>query len=198
MYSDAAAAGFRYLSSIAEIEDGQLRLPYGWGSDNWQGLYEFGWAHGLVGTAMTLLRLQQLDVDAVEAEKFLELTRETLTSIDLPGTPAEPFAEPSTPLDFRFGRASVLSLACHWAARFPEDLEVQRLCVDLYEHIAAVAVRENDTAHWPVDAPAFMGGGRAAYTGLFHGAAGIGLALLSAHADLTGRPRYDDLPDDPR
>ena len=53
-------------------------------------------------------------------------------------------------------------------------------------------------AHWLVEAPAFNAGGRAAYTGLFHGAAGIGLALLSAHADLTGRPRYDDLPDDPR
>jgi hypothetical protein len=147
---------------------------------------------------MTLLRLQQLDIDATEASTFLQLTRQTLTSIDLPGTPAEPFAEPSTPLDFRFGRASVLSLACHWAAQFPDDQEMTRLCVAVYGHIAAAAVRENDTAHWPVDAPAFMGGGRAAFTGVFHGAAGIGLALLSAHADLTGRPRYDDLPDDPR
>jgi len=198
MYSDAAAAGFKYLRSVAEIEDGELRMPYGWGSDNWQGLYEFGWAHGLAGTAMTLLRLQQLDIDAIEATEFLKLTRQTLTSIDLPGTPAEPFAEPSTPLDFRFGRASVLSLACYWAAQFPDDQEIKRLCVDLYEHIVAAAVREKDTAHWLVDVPAFMGGGRAAYTGLFHGAAGIGLALLSAHADLTGKPRYDDLPDDPR
>ena len=198
MYSDAAAAGFRYLRSVAEIEDGQLRMPYGWGSDDWEGLYEFGWAQGLVGTAMALLRMQQFDIDANEAATYLRLTRQTLASIDLPGKPAEPFAEPSTPLDFRFGRASVLSLACYWAAQFPNDPKIKQLCVDLYEHIAAAAVREKDMAHWLVDAPAFMGGGRAAYTGLFHGAAGIGLALLSAHADLTGRPRYDDLPDDPR
>lgn len=198
MYMDSAAAGFRYLRSIAEVDKGQLRIPYGWGLDNWQGLYEFGWAHGLSGTALMLLRLQQLDIDATAATEFLTLSRDTLASINLPGTPAQPFAEPATPLDFRFGRAGVLSLACYWAARFPDDQAVQRLCVALFEHIASRAVREDDMAHWPVDAPAFMGGGRAAYTGLFHGAAGIGLALLSAHADLTGKPRYDDLPDDPR
>ena len=198
MYLDAAAAGFRYLRSIAEIDEAQLRIPYGWGSDNWQGLYEFGWAHGLSGTARLLLRLQQVDIDATEADKFLTLSRDTLASINLPGTPAAPFAEPATPLDFRFGRAGVLSLACYWAARLPGDEAVQRLCADIYEHIASRAVREGDTAHWLVDAPAFMGGGRAAYTGLLHGAAGIGLALLSAHAELAGKPRYDDLPDDPR
>jgi len=48
-----------------------------------------------------------------------------------------------------------------------------------------------------VDVPAFMGGGRAAYTGLFHGAAGIGLAILRAHASMTGLEPYLRMPDDP-
>jgi hypothetical protein len=52
-------------------------------------------------------------------------------------------------------------------------------------------------AHWEVDAPAFMGGGRAAYTGIFHGAAGIGLAVLRLHARLEGKQAYLRLPDDP-
>jgi hypothetical protein len=52
-------------------------------------------------------------------------------------------------------------------------------------------------AHWEVDAPAFMGGGRAAYTGIFHGAAGIGMAVLRLHAHLEGKQEYLNLPDDP-
>jgi hypothetical protein len=87
-------------------------------------------------------------------------------------------------LDLRFGRAGVLSLVSYWAARHPEDGRV-------------TALRDADTAHWQVDAPAFMGGGRAAYTGLFHGAAGIGLALLKAHASMVQKTPYADLPDDP-
>ena len=42
-----------------------------------------------------------------------------------------------------------------------------------------------------------MGGGRAAFSGMFHGTAGIGLALLRLHAALTGYPPYITTPDDP-
>ena len=52
-------------------------------------------------------------------------------------------------------------------------------------------------AHWEVDAPEFMGGGRASFTGVFHGTAGIGLALLRLHAALTNHPPYITMPDDP-
>jgi len=59
------------------------------------------------------------------------------------------------------------------------------------------ATRGAGTAHWEVDAPEFLGGGRAAYTGLFHGAAGIGLAILGMHASMTASEPYTDLPDNP-
>ncbi len=68
---------------------------------------------------------------------------------------------------------------------------------DLWEHIAQSAIGDGGSAHWEVDAPDFMGGGRAAYTGILHGAAGIGLAILQMHARMSDRPPYVDLPDHP-
>jgi lantibiotic modifying enzyme len=192
-----AAAGFKYLRSIAEVSDGRLRMPYGWGQETWQGLYEFGWAHGLAGTARSFHRLGALGIDADYADRLIELTLNTLADIGLPAPPAEPFAEPATPLDFRFGRAGTLALVSHWASAHPTDVTARDLRDRLFRHIEHAAVRADNTAHWNVDAPAFMGGGRAAYTGLLHGAAGIGLALLHLHADLLGRPAYVSLPDDP-
>jgi hypothetical protein len=192
-----AAAGFKYLRSIAEVRDGRLRMPYGWGQETWQGLYEFGWAHGLAGTALSFYRLSELDIDAAYADRLIELTLGTLAGIGLPAAPAAPFAEPSTPLDFRFGRAGILALVSHWASANPADRDARELRDRLFQHIESSAVRAENTAYWDVDAPAFMGGGRAAYTGLLHGAAGIGLALLHLHADLLGRPAYVSLPDDP-
>jgi lantibiotic modifying enzyme len=192
-----AAGGFKYLRSIAEVSDGRLRIPYGWGQATWQGLYEFGWAHGLAGTARSFHRLSALDIDAAYADRLIELTLGTLVDIGLPGSPAEPFAEPSTPLDFRFGRAGILSLVSQWASANPDDVKAGELRDRLFRHIEGLAIRTGDTAHWEVDAPAFMGGGRAAYTGLLHGAAGIGLSLLHLHADLLDKPAYVSLPDDP-
>ncbi len=192
-----ALAGFEYLASIVEIESDQIRFPYGWGSDSWDGLYEFGWAHGLAGVALTLQRLQQSDIASDRASLYMEKTLTTLSNINLPNTPSSPFAEPSTPLDFRFGRAGVLSLASHWAVQNPNDSAIVSLRDSIWMQIEKEAIREGDTAHWQVDAPEFMGGGRAAYTGLFHGASGIGLALLQMHAGLVGHPPYSYLPDDP-
>jgi hypothetical protein len=193
----SAEKGFAYVRSIAETKDDRLRIPYGWGSENWQGLYEFGWAHGLTGTSLMFMRMQQLEIDSQYAEDMLLLSRKTLVNIDLPGPPAAPFAEPSTPLDMRFGRAGVLSLAGYWAAKYRDDAEVIRLRDALLDHLEAAAIRDDDTAHWQVNVPAFMGGGQAAYTGIFHGAAGIGLALLDVHANLIQEPLYTDLPDNP-
>ena len=67
----------------------------------------------------------------------------------------------------------------------------------IWEAIAAAAIRKDELAHWGVDAPAFMGGGQAAFTGVLHSAAGIGLALLRLHASIEGRGPYVVLPDDP-
>ena len=114
----------------------------------------------------------------------------TLANIGLPGTPQEPFAEPSTPMDWRFGRASVLSLLSDYG----EGLATRDA---IWGEIAQQAYREDDQAHWQVDAPAFMGGGRAAFTGVFHGAAGLGLALLRMHATMTEQAPYVTMPDDP-
>lgn len=183
-----AQAGFNYIKSIAEIERGLLRIPYGWGSDSWQGLYEFGWAHGLAGTTSLFVRLQQSGIDVESAAEFERLARHTLENINLPNEPASGFAEPSTPLDLRFGRAGVLAL---------DNTEHAELRNRIWAHISKAVVREGQTAHWEVDAPEFMGGGRAAYTGMFHGAAGIGLAILRMHAQITGRPPYVELPDYP-
>lgn len=98
-----------------------------------------------------------------------------------------PFAEPSTPLDLRFGRAGVLLLNSVDAG----------LRDRIWTHLLQVAIRDGRAAHWEVDAPDFMGGGRAVYTGMFHGAAGIGLALLQMHARLSERHPYVELPDYP-
>jgi len=71
------------------------------------------------------------------------------------------------------------------------------LKIRILKHIERAAIRTGQTAHWEVDAPVFMGGGTAACTGIFHGAAGIGIALLRMHAQLTGRQPYVELPDYP-
>jgi hypothetical protein len=187
---DGASQGFDYIRSIAEVEGRLLRIPYGWGSDTWDGLYEFGWAHGLAGTANLFRRLQQTGVDTEAAAELEQLAKHTILNIGLPGTADEPFAEPSTPLDQRFGRAGVLAALAGWD-------ETAKLQGDIIEHLENAAVRDATGVHWEVDAPAFMGGGRAAYTGLFHGAAGIGLAVLKSHASLMQGGAYIKLPDDP-
>lgn len=183
-----AQAGFNYLKSIAEAENGLLRIPYGWGSDSWDGLYEFGWAHGLAGTISLFIRLQETGIDEVAASEYESLARHTLESIGLTGRLESPFAEPSTPFDLRFGRAGVLARLDDGQAGLRNDIWAQ---------IEQAAIRDAGTAYWEVNAPEFMGGGRAAYTGLFHGAAGIGLAMLRMHAQMTGRQHYVDLPDYP-
>jgi len=192
-----AGQGFEYIQSIAEVEDGLLRIPYGWGSDSWEGLYEFGWAHGLAGTASLFQRLQQSGVNADAAAEFETLTKQTILNIGLPGTAIEPFAEPSTPLDKRFGRAGILVALSNWSAGESRDSETTRLRDAVFAHIRDAAVSDDRGSRWEVDAPAFMGGGRAAYTGLFHGAAGIGLAVLQLHATMNERSSYISLPDDP-
>jgi len=183
-----AQAGFDYIKSIAEFENGLLRIPYGWGDKSWDGLFEFGWAHGLVGTISLFVRLQQTGIDADSAAEYEHLGRHTLENINLPGVPIAPYAEPSTPLDLRFGRAGVLLLSGE---------EQASLKSRILKHLERAAIRNGQTAYWEVDAPAFMGGGTAAYTGIFHGAAGIGIALLRMHAQLTGRQPYVELPDYP-
>jgi hypothetical protein len=192
-----AQAGFDYIKSIAEIEAGLLRIPYGWGSESWDELYQFGWAHGLAGTTSMFVRLQQTGIGADSAAEYERLSRYTLQHINLPGPPAPPFAEPSTPLDLRFGRAGLLTLASDWAIDNTVTDNIAELRDKLWSHIGREAIRGERTAHWEVDAPEFMGGGRAAYTGVFHGAAGIGLAILQTHARASGLRPYIDLPDRP-
>jgi len=194
---DGARAGFDYIRSIAVIENGTIRIPYGWGSDSWDGLFEFGWAHGLVGTASFLQRLQQSSIDPEAAAEFERLSLHTLLNINLPGAPAVPFAEPSTSDDMRFGRAGVLTFLSQCCASEPGNEDIVRVRNTIWSHIEDAAVRESRMAHWEVDAPEFMGGGRAAYTGFFHGAAGIGMAVLRLHARLEEKPAYLKLPDDP-
>lgn len=193
----AAAGGFRYLQSIAELDNEMFRIPYGWPEAHWEGLYEFGWAHGITGTGLLTARLSKAGIETTAANAMLGRIAETLASIGLPGTVGAPFAEPSTPIDYRFGRAGTLAFAGHLRRIDPYSTSVTELCDGLFQHIAAAAIRDGDTAHWQVEAPAFMGGGQAAYTGLFHGAAGIGLALLHLHAGMRGVAPYVALPDDP-
>ena len=186
----AASDGFDYIRSIAEVDGDIIRIPYGWPAENWKGLYEFGWAHGLAGTKALLARLQQLGIQEPEAARLDALIVNTLSNIELPGPPAVPFAEPSTPLDWRFGRASVLSI-------LSDSSDSIKTRDATWEAIAEAAIRDSDTAYWLVDAPEFMGGGEAAFTGVLHGSAGIGLALLRLHASLVGARPYITLPDDP-
>jgi hypothetical protein len=191
-----AQAGFEYIRSIAEVDDGILRIPYGWGSDAWDGLYEFGWAHGLAGDAVLFQRLQQVGIEPQLASEYEDFVKDTLVSIGLPDAVADPFAEPSTPLGQRFGRAGVLVLLSQWSTVEPAASDIVDLRNAFWHHIESAAVRGGGRAHWEVDAPEFMGGGRAAYTGLLHGAAGIGLALLRLHSSMTLQAPYLLLPDD--
>jgi lantibiotic modifying enzyme len=190
IFTDAAADGFAYIDSIAEVVEDRVRIPYGWPAEHWEGLYEFGWAHGLVGNDALFTRLQQLGIETQAAAGYNALVVNTLSSIGLPATPCEPFAEPSTPLDWRFGRAGVLSLLSDYGDGIETRDAIWRVLVD-------EAIREDGLALWEVDAPEFMGGGRAAFTGIFHGTAGIGLALLRLHAALKEHPPYVTMPDDP-
>jgi len=151
----------------------------------------------LVGTAAFFRRLQVSNIDASTAAEYENLSLHTLLNIGLPGAPSEPFAEPSTSDDMRFGRAGVLSLLSQCCDNESGDDDIVGVRTALWSYIEEAAVRENRMAHWEVDAPAFMGGGRAAYTGIFHGAAGIGLAVLRLHARLEGKQAYLRLPDDP-
>ena len=194
---EGARAGFDYIQSIAIIEEGKIRIPYGWGSDSWDGLFEFGWAHGLVGTASFFKQLQVSNIDTATAAEYESLSLHTLLNINLPGAPSDPFAEPSTSDDMRFGRAGVLSWLSQCCAGEAGNEDIVSVRNAIWTHIENAAVRENRMAHWEVDAPEFMGGGRAAYTGIFHGAAGIGLAVLRLHTRLDGRKAYLILPDDP-
>ncbi len=188
--TDAAADGFAYVDSIAQVSGNRIRIPYGWPAEHWDGLYEFGWAHGLVGSAALFTRLQQLGIKTKDAARYNALVVNTLSNIGLPAIPDEPFAEPSTPLDWRFGRAGVLSLLSDYG-----EGEATRDAI--WRELMDRASRDDGKAHWEVDAPEFMGGGRAAFTGVFHGTAGIGLALLRLHAALTEHPPYVTTPDDP-
>ena len=188
--TDAAAEGFAYIVSIADVSEHRISIPYGWPEERWDGLYEFGWAHGLVGSYASFTRLQQLGIETSEAARFSDLIINTLSNIGLPGSPDEPFAEPATPLDWRFGRAAVLSLLSDSGAG--DDTRDA-----IWQDLADRARRGHQVAYWEVDAPEFMGGGRAAFTGILHGSAGIGLAILRLHAALLERPPYVSLPDDP-
>jgi len=189
-----AVDAFKYLRSIARSESGRTQVPYGWGNEAWDGLFEFGWAHGIAGTALFPERLVQADVMSDAADEFRTQLLSTLININLPGSPAEPFSEPSTALDVRFGRSGVLGVISSMDRALPGVTEIQDA---LYTHIRDAAVRNIDSLHWEIDAPEFMGGGTAAYTGYLHGAAGIGLAFLKLHANLINSESYIVMPDDP-
>jgi len=190
-----ANAAFSYLKSIAQTEDGRLHIPYGWPNESWAGLFEFGWAHGLAGNISFFRRLQEAGIDASAARTYERLAISTLTDINLPGSPRPPFSEPSTAFDLRFGRAGVLmALSLGHDSNLPD---ISTLRLDLWRYLESVAIRKEGTAYWQSEVPAFMGGGQAAYTGLFHGAAGIGLSLLALHSQLVGSDPYFELPDYP-
>jgi lantibiotic modifying enzyme len=191
-----AESGFKYLRSIAEINNKRVRIPYGWGADSWAGLYDYGWAHGLSGVAAFLKRMQQTNIDKDYATKYLSMVKSSLLESNLPNLPAKPFREPSTTLDMRFGRASILSLLSYWSIQ-DNNQAITNMRDAIYSHIITTGKRSEDSIHWIVDVPEFMGGGKAAYTGIFHGAAGIGMAFLNMHSSQSGETRYMSLPDDP-
>jgi hypothetical protein len=192
-----AKSAYSYLQSIAKIEANTIAMPYGWGNNNWKGLYEFGWAHGLTGVAFALERLGSSGFDGVKTDKLLNLIQRTLTGINLPEKPSPPFSEPSLPLDARFGRAGVLSLMSYWSAKHPNEQSFTRVRDNIWLHIKRAAIEDDIHAHWKVAAPSFMGGGEAEYSGILHGSSGIGMALLAMHSSMTNKNLYSDLPDAP-
>ena len=190
---EAGADAFRYVESLAERDGGALRVPYGFGG-NWDGRYDFGWGHGIAGDVAAFRRLG----DAAGGEVALRarlLEREavaTLAATDFAPSPPAPFSEGGTTLDLRFGRAGVLRALA--AVAGPEAVAQRRALV---ERLAADAAQDDGVVSWPGTAPAFLGGGEVAYTGLLHGAAGIGLALLAVDAAENGRDLAAALPDEP-
>jgi hypothetical protein len=141
-----------------------------------------------------LERLQEAGIRAEQATSMSRAIRRTLSSINLPDAPAAPFAEPATPLDMRFGRAGVLALLSEWS-RTDDSVLATRDAT--WSVLARAATSNGSGVSWQVEAPDFVGGGTAAYTGHFHGAAGIGLAMLGMHAAITGRNAYIVMPDNP-
>lgn len=192
-FAEAAGEAFAYLQSIVVTEEQFSAIPYGWGMDSWHGLYEFGWAHGIAGSALFLERLRQSGDKAEQVADISAAFRDTLISIGLPESLLPPFSEPSTPLDQRFGRAGVLSVLSEWSRH---DQSVVPVRDAVFAHIRHAATTDTG-AYWITEVPAFMGGGTAAYTGYLHGASGIGLAMLKMHAAMTGNDSYVVMPDDP-
>jgi hypothetical protein len=141
------------------------------------------------------IRLQQTGIDAISAAEFEHLGQFALQRSGRSPSPA--FSEPATEFDLRFGKAGILHLASDWSSDEPIDRDGVTLQEELWADIAGAAIRSGHTAYWEIDAPEFLGGGRAAYTGVLHGTAGIGLAVLGMHARLSDRQPYVDLPDHP-
>ena len=192
-----AKSAYSYLQSIAKIETNTIAMPYGWGNDNWKGLYEFGWAHGLTGVALALERVGSSGFEGVNTAKLQNLIQYTLVNINLPEKPSPPFSEPSLPLDARFGRAGVLSLMSYWSAKHPNEQSFKKVRDNIWLHIKQAAIEDDTHAHWKMIAPSFMGGGEAEYTGMLQGSSGIGMALLAMYASMTNNNLYSDLPDVP-
>lgn len=194
-FLEGALGAGRYLESIADTSDGRFLVPYGFPSAPWRARYDVDWAHGIAGTARLFVLLAELTHDV----HWRGLVRRAVRTVelrqhDLIRATADSGA---LPLNFRFGIAGVLDFL---AAVSQCDASFRsNLGPSLAVRISEQAARDAPGLYWTQRRDSFMShaGATAAFTGLLHGAAGIGLASLRLHAQETGSRWPQRLPDDP-
>jgi lantibiotic modifying enzyme len=189
-FLEAAAAGARYLISIASTE-GNTCLIFHHEPDG-EDLFYLGWCHGPVGTTRLFYRLYEITQDPTWM-KWVESGASALLQSGIPEKETTGFWNN---VGMCCGSAGVADffLDLYKLTNKPEYLDfVQRLTRQLLEK----GTHSEGGLFWEQaehrTRPDFL----QSQTGLMQGAAGIGLWLLRLHLYERGREPQIKLPDDP-
>lgn len=193
----AAIAGAAYLEAIADRTGGLYLVPYGVPNQGYVTRFDIGWAHGPAGTSRLFSLLAGMTGDLAYRDRVIAGARTVLAS-GVPGPTndstrwAGPFA-----LDRRFGLAGVIPFLIESFRESGEGAYLD-LARRLGEEIRRTGQGGPTGLYWSLPRYAFQDGeGNLVSTGYFHGAAGLGAALLDLHYALRGERARIQLPDDP-
>ncbi len=197
-FGRAAGRAAGYVASIADREEGLFLVPYGVPNDGYSTAYDIGWAHGPAGTAR-LFYLLWVITESPEHGLAVRANALTIAASGMPEATSDPerWTGPF-PIDRRFGTsgAATFLLKLHAVAPGPEYTA-------LSDRVMSAILEESRESRagrfWALPLYGFQGESDeiGIYTGYFYGAAGLGMALLEAHYEQTGRRSRIRLPDDP-
>ncbi len=189
-FLDAALAGARYLTSVADTEGGACRIFHD--EPDGKDLYYLGWCHGPVGTARLFYAL-----DAATGDRaWLDWLRRSARSLIASGIP-----EKETP-----GFWNNDGLCCGLAGvaefflglgRELDDKSYREFCDRVAARLLAKATVDGGRMFWVQAEHRVRPDLLVAQTGYMQGAAGIGMFLLKRDAAAQGRRVGTVLPDSP-